>query len=398
MTTGKKVSLLLALANTVILFFLTTWFWSLPWMAGDEKLMIWATSAIRLMNRDRPESQEFALINVSYDQMLIDKFDAYGFPVGKQAITDRQKLTRFMKIINQAERKPKYVFFDLYFEKPTAYDSALNAEIKQQQNLIVSIHLDENGNPRLPVITDVKMGLSDYVIGNIFEGVYKFQLYFSDTLKLTPLIISEDLNNYQSEKRGPFVKIGNWITLNYFIMNYRLLQKDIMNMEVGFNPVNLGELLILPDEDIAAFLENKIVVIGDYFEYDMHETLFEITSGPVVLINAYLTIVNRDTVVNFFFILIITMLYFGLSYIAIYPEDMIENYIRRKYGKIKWVGNVTSFMSYLIILVVVSIFTYFLFNIHLNVFFLSIYIFIIEKLSTFLYKKAGRNDKSRQQG
>ncbi|MCH7513144.1 MAG: CHASE2 domain-containing protein [Bacteroidetes bacterium] len=391
MTTGKKVSLFLALANTVILFFLTSWFWSLPWLAGDEKLMIWATSAIRLMNRDMPESKEFALINVSYDQMLINKFDDFGFPVGNQVITDRQKLTRLMQIINYADKKPKYVFCDLYFEESTPYDSALNAEMRLQQNLIVSIHLDDNGNPRFPVLTDIKMGLSDYVIGNIFEGVYKFQLYFNDTLKLTPLIISEDLNNYQSKKKGPFVKIGDWFTLNYFIMNYRLLQKDIMYMEAGFNPVNLGELLLLPDADVSSFLENKIVIIGDFFEHDMHETLFEITSGPVVLINAYLTIINKDTVVNFFFIAIITILFFGLSYIAIYPEDMLENFIRRKYGNIKWVGNVTSFMSYLIILVVVSILTYFLFNIHLNVFFLSIYIFIIEKLSSFFFKRFGHN-------
>lgn len=176
MTTWEKISLFLALANTVILFFLTSWFWSLPCLAGDEKLMIWAASAIRLMNRDMPENKEFALINVSYDQMLINKFDDFGYPVGNQVITDRQKLTRLMQIINYADKKPKYVFCDLYFEKSTPYDSALNAEMRLQQNLIVSIHLDDTGNSRIPVLTDIKMGLSDYVIGNIFDGVYKFQL------------------------------------------------------------------------------------------------------------------------------------------------------------------------------------------------------------------------------
>lgn len=326
MTLGKKVFLLLALANTLVLFFLTSWFWSLPWLAGDEKLMIWTTSAIRFMNRELPESKDYALINVSYDQMLVDKFDDFAFPVGNQAITDRQKLIQLFKIINTGDNKPKYIFLDLYFEEATKYDSVLAAEMGQQDNIIVSYHLDDNNNPQPSVITDVKMGLSDYVIGNIFEGVYKFQLFFNDSLKLTPLIINEDINNYQSKKLGPFVKVGDWYTLNHFIMNYRLLQKDIDNMEAGFNPINLGELIMLPNADVSSFLQNKIVIIGDFFERDMHETLFEITSGPVILINAYLTVLNQDTVVNFFFVIIISIVYFGLSFLAIYPEDVIENW------------------------------------------------------------------------
>jgi CHASE2 domain-containing protein len=384
---SKKVFLLLAFINTLILFFLTSWFWSLPWLAGDEKLMIWSTSAIRLMNRDLPESKNFALINVAYDQVLIDKFDDFGFPVGNQAITDRSKLARLMCIINKAEMKPEYVFLDLYFEEATGYDSALSRELEQPENLIVSFHLDENNNPQAPIISKVKKGLSDYVIGNIFEGVYKFQLFFNDTLKLTPLIINEDINNYAASIWGPFVKVDNWYTLNHFILNYRLLQKDIMSLEVGFNPVNLGELLLLPEADISKFLQGKIVVLGDFFEHDMHETMFEITSGPIILINAYLSILNRDTIVNAFFIGFVFLVYFGLSYLAIYPEDVIERYIKEKYGKIKWVGSLTSFMSYLLILIFTSIITYFLFNIHLNIFFLSVYLFLVEKLSTFIFLK-----------
>jgi len=93
--------------------------------------------------------------------------------------------------------------------------------------------------------------------------------------------------------------------------------------------------------------------------------------------------------VNLFFVIIIALLFFSLSYLAIYPEDIIENYIKRKYGEVKWVGNITSFMSYLIILIVTSIITYFIFNIHLNVFFLAVYIFIIEKISMLIYTKSG---------
>ena len=46
------------------------------------------------------------------------------------------------------------------------------------------------------------------------------------------------------------------------------------------NPISLGELLYLLDEDIQEYLNGKVVVIGDFFENDMHETVLEITAGP----------------------------------------------------------------------------------------------------------------------
>ncbi|MEN8250054.1 MAG: CHASE2 domain-containing protein [Bacteroidota bacterium] len=387
MKKNKSKYFILAFANSLILFVLTSWFWSLPWLAGDEKMMIWATSAIRLTNREIPDSEDFAFINVAYDRMLIDKQDEYGFTVGNQAVTDRKKLTKLLRVINQSEAQPKYLFCDIYFEESTMYDSALAIEFGSLKNHVVSTHLNENEELTLPVIKSANIGLSDYVIGNIFEGVYKFQLFFKDSLRLTPLTIYQDLNNAEIKRFGPFVRINDQFTLNHFIMNYRLLQHDIYDLETGFNPVNLGELLMLSDKDIADFLQNKIVIIGDFFESDMHETMFEITSGPVILLNAYLAIQNNDTVVSIPFLLLLMLVYFWLSYIAIYPDDLIERYIKRKFGKIKWVGNLTSFMSYVIGLVVTSILTYFLFNIHLNVFMLSIYFFIIEKISDIVHKK-----------
>jgi len=384
----KRLIYFSALVNTGVLFLLTTWLWSLPWFAGDEKLMIKTTSAIKLNYRETPETKDYAFINVSYDLSLIDKHDEYGFPVGTQVITDRQRLTRLMKIINASSKKPDYILCDIFFEKPTEYDSALSEEMQKMDNLIISYHLDDMLQPRYPIIRGVDRGLTDYVIGNVFEGVYKFQLYFNDSLKLTPLMAYSELEEVDSEVYGPFVRIGSWWTLNHFIMNYRLLQVDVMDQEAGFNPINLGELLLLPEEDAAAFLENKFVVIGDFYEVDLHETIFEITAGPVILMNAYWSLLNKDTKLNVFFFLILLGSFFFLSMLAIYPEDLIEKYIKKRYGKIKWVQSITSFVSYLLFLVVISIITFLFYNIHLNVFLLAVYLFILEKVSNFLQKRS----------
>lgn len=35
--------------------------------------------------------------------------------------------------------------------------------------------------------------------------------------------------------------------------------------------MNLGELLLLPDEEITRILKDKIIIVGDFMENDMHD-------------------------------------------------------------------------------------------------------------------------------
>lgn len=374
-------------ANTVILFLLSFWLMSLPWLAGDEKLMIWATSVAKLVQREVPSSERFALINTSYDLTLIDRYDEFGFPVGNQAITDRSKLSLLLNIVNSSDSKPDMMFFDILFEAPTQEDSLLEAELKQLSSHMLSYHLDDNEEPLLPVVSDVNIGLSDYVVGNIFEGVYKYQLVYKDSLHLSPLRIYEMLNGISAKKQGPFVQLGEYTTLNNFIINYRVLQKDIDDMEAGFNPINLGELLLLPDEDIQAYLADKIVVVGDFRANDFHETIFELTAGPLILVNVLLSLESKDTYVNWIFFPLLTLTFLYLSYMSLTDKDVIEEGIQRRYGDIAIAKYVAGFASYLGILTLLSITTFFIFNIHLNVFFLACYLYGVDKINSLIRKR-----------
>lgn len=367
------------ITNTVILFFLSFWLMSLPWLAADEKLMIWATSVVKLIQREVPSSDRFALINTSYDLTLIDRYDEFGFPVGNQAITDRAKLATLIDIVNAGEDKPDMMFFDILFESSTEVDSLLEAGLMQLDAHMLSYHLDEYEAPILPVISGVNIGLSDYVVGNVFEGVYKYQLVYQDSLHLSPLKIYEMLNGIKASAKGPFVDLGSYTTLNNFIVNYRVLQKDIDNLEAGFNPVNLGELLLLPDEDIQAYLAGKLVVIGDFRENDFHETLFELTAGPLILVNVLLSLEAGDTYVSAAFFLLLSLTFMYLSYMSLTDKDIIEEAIQRRFGNVAIAKYIVGFASYLGILTLLSVTTFFLFNIHLNVFFLACYLYGVDK-------------------
>ena len=375
------------IVNSLAMIFLTFYFMTLPWLAGDEKLLIWSTSALKFANREIPDSENFAFINTSYDLQLIDRLDEFGFPVGQQVITDREKLTYILDVISKSKKPPQYIICDIHFLDSTAADQALDTTLQKFNNLIISYHLNDDESIEYPVFNKVNKGLSDYVVGSVFDGVYKYQLLHHDSLKLTPLKIYEDLNDIKSRRLGPFVKVGDLWTPNNFVMNYRLLQKDIENQEVGFNPVNLGELMYLEDQDIQDFTANKIVVIGDFFENDMHETLFEITSGPLILLNAFLTIQSKDAYVNFWFFLLMIISYLYLSYMVFVEGDYMEKQLNKYFGAVKIANYLAGFMSYLLLLTILSCITFFIFHIHLNVFFLAICFYLMDKIVAYIYTR-----------
>ncbi len=370
-----------------MMIILSLYLMKLPWLAGDEKFLIWGSSALKLATREIPSSEDFALINTSYDLQLIDRIDEYGFPVGQQVITDREKLSLLLEIIGQAEQPPDYIICDIHFVDSTKVDQRLDSALSQFDNLILSFHLNENNQPEYPIFKQPKRGLSDYVIGSVFDGVYKYQLIYNDSLHLTPLKVHEDLSGEKVKVLGPMVKVGDRWTLNNFIMNYRLLQKDIINLEAGFNPINMGELLFLEDNDIQEFTANKIVVIGDFFEHDMHETLFEISSGPLILLNAYITIKEGDSFVNIWFFALLMIVYSCLSYFVFVEGDYMERVIIKKFGSIKIAASLAGFMSYLIILTLLSLVTFFLFNIHINIFFIAVAFYILDKMIGYFHSR-----------
>lgn len=375
------------MANALAMILLTFYFMSLPWLAGDEKLLIWSTSAIKFANREVPASEDFALINTSYDLQLIDRLDEFGFPVGQRAITDRGKLTLLLDAISKCKNPPKYIICDIHFLDYTEFDAGLDSILQKFDNIIISYHLSESGDIEAPIFNNVNRGLSDYVIGSVFDGVYKYQLLHHDSLKLTPLRIFEDMNNIQATEVGPFVRMGDRWMPNNFVMNYRLLQKDIEHIEAGFNPINMGELLFLEEQDIQDFVAGKTVVIGDFFENDMHETLFEITAGPLILLNALLNIDEGVTFVNFWFFMLLFVCYGYFSYMVFVEGDYMESRITKHFGAISIANYLAGFMSYLVLLTILSCITFFIFNIHLNVFFLAITFYVMDKLVGLIHSR-----------
>ncbi|MEM7299340.1 MAG: hypothetical protein AAF391_13870, partial [Bacteroidota bacterium] len=116
---NRKLFILYIAVNTILMIVLTLYLMKLPWLAGDEKFLIWSTSNVKFASREIPSTEEYALINTSYDLQLIDRYDDFGFPIGNQSVTDRQKLTQLLQIINESQNAPKYIICDIHFVDST---------------------------------------------------------------------------------------------------------------------------------------------------------------------------------------------------------------------------------------------------------------------------------------
>lgn len=359
-------------------------------MHWDEMIIIQSSSIFKkvvLGIEDKPGRDQFIFVNIAYDKQLIDLYDEFGFPIGNQDITDRKKLARFFNILNKKPDNHKFVLCDIFFKDPSPDDPLLDSAFKKTKNLLIAYHKGSDGNLDLPIF-DVKKGLTDYVTSE--EGFLKFQLLYDDSLKTIPLLMYETLHNQTLSKKGFFHYFGNTRVLNNFILDFRIRQYDLFESDEHYNFVNLGELLFLTDKNILDIVKGRIIIIGDYVDRDIHDTIYGDMPGALILLNVYLALVKGDNIINWGFVL---FLYFGYSLISVlifYPGDFIEKWISRKFAKIKAAKFFVEVLGYMFFLGIMSVISYFMFNKHINILLLSIYLYLMDLSVSFILRKRGK--------
>ncbi len=80
----------------------------------------------------------------------------------------------------------------------------------------------------------------------------------------------------------------------------------------------IGEILLdlgANPENASQFFENKVVLIGNFGE-DIHSTPVGKMSGPVILANIYLSLLNQQHIVSLALVLMLFIAFSILSYVA----------------------------------------------------------------------------------
>lgn len=380
--------------NAGIMLVLALYWLSLPRTFGDEAFFIKWTSLIKktLLGKDeKPDPETILYVDISGSKSLIEKPDPFYEEItGLQnaVISDRKQLATFLKYIREYGTSIPIVILDLTFEFSSPDDSLLQAEIDQFPFPILSAQKLLDDGQLAPSVFQMPTGVASYLSTD--NQFMKYPLFLNDTIPSLPMVAVSMSHEKSYAKRwiGPI--IDKRLSLTNPIIDFKIRPFDLnVGNELKTNSYHirsLGTLLFEWDfwdqEDIRTLLKNKTIILGDY-KNDIHQTVFGKLPGSIIVHNAYLTLLNDETLIRFWWVVLLFGLFFWMSW-RIYQQEK-----RREHSK--WWSRSQTAVGKIIadsiddtfFLAVGTILSYFIFNIHINILILLIYL----KIVTFFLKR-----------
>jgi hypothetical protein len=406
----KKIRYLLkwSLLHAVWLVALTFFDLRMPHTTDEEmKLIQWTSAWKRIyLQKDRPPSSRFLFVNVAWEKQSVPKLDGNGFVIGNDVITDRKKLTAFFELLNQRPDNHAFLLVDIRFEERFSkqdlarmglnsilydslsfYDSLLSHTLANVKRYMVSYHADVQGRLRPPVFP-LRAGLSNYETTD--EGtVVKFSTIQADTARTTPLLIYQALTKGTYRKGFLFDIMNGVPVLNSFILDHRvLLHPWEFDTNGYYAHTYLSEMLQMPAPLVHEMTKGRIIVLGDFQDRDIHETIYGAMPGPVILVNAFLALENQDNRITIGFILFLLTGYTFISYRCFSQTNFVEHIVINRLPLPDDIKKMVATMAdYLLLLILLSIISYFLFNVHLTILLLAIYMQVLEWVIAFIKRR-----------
>jgi len=137
----------------------------------------------------------------------------------------------------------------------------------------------------------------------------------------------------------------------------------------------MGELLA--DPNCFSVLKNKFIVIGDFVN-DLHMTCLGRMPGSLILWNSYLTLYNNHVTISVKWLLMLVIFYFLISYWIIVHPDKKLNEIHKKI-RVPFLSKfLINYISFIGMLVLVNVFSYFYFGTFVSLFYIATYLTFIQ--------------------
>ncbi len=388
-----KIWLLSMLNGFFMLVFAFYWL-SLPYTFGDEAFLIKWSSLIKksLFGFDsKPLPDDIFFVDVSNSKTVIDAENEFGdiSQYHRKVITDREHLTAFFKMLNEHHADIRFVLCDVIFEDKTPYDSLLAKEFSVLGKKLLGVSYITNTGEYITPVIDISHAPATYTATqNVF---LKFPLILSDTLKTVPLVMYEKLHDKHLHRKGFFYRFDGQLSLPSPIVDFKVRNADF-GVSADPNKPNftiwkMSTILWMRDhadaEELKTFFKNKIILIGD-FQDDIHNTPFGQMPGLLIIYNAYLTLASGQHLIlvgwMFFLLLAFSMVsYRILLDVKVEKPRWLLNIFQSRFGQ-----TILNSLDEVVLLTIITLLSYFLFNIHINILILLIYLKTIE----FLWKKA----------
>jgi hypothetical protein len=367
----------LSAVHALALFVLTLVWMNLSWEFGDEVAVASINQIARYEVLNPPNKvveqfkKDLLLINTTYDKTLIPYEDDYGS--GYQAVTNREQLSRLLDIIVSGSGQPALVVVDLLFDSPSSSDSALQASLRKINNLVVSSEAND-GVPLAPW-PGINFALAQY---ETTSGTFLKYRLVNDTLHYLPAAMLRETHGTVFNERFGLVRSADGWWLNSFIVDLPIRKAHLDNGEILM--WNLGDALQFNDEDIRRLTANKIIIVGDFYRYDLHYTLLGEQPGPLIVANAYLGMLEGIPRIKALDCLLVFLLYFfSTMYVVVWRKGTTQLPNIPMFGR-KLARFFVKYLSYLVVFSLYSIFLYLLTSRHFQLLLFGLYFNLFEYL------------------
>lgn len=360
------------------LFFIVLWQVSnSSYTSAVDEVIMKKVNAVsdKLFGSNAHYDHDFVFVNVSRDVKLVSAPDEYG----EIAITDRNKLAQFFKILADNGNKHHFVLCDIFPEYPDADDSALLAETRKCKKILFPYHLA--GDSIIKPCVDVPSALSDFITNT--GDFSKFKLLYDDSTKTTPVALLEQIDKKQYPR--------SYLDFKSLFPKYYIQSSDILET-AAYPYFNLGELQILSQTDsfYHQFLENRFIVIGNY-ETDVHNSAVGKIPGPLILLNTYLSIRNRSHISWWWALFMIACLS-AISYLLFFKKVKAPVIYKHPWLDLLMQLFVNEYISFFGICLLLATLSEFIFSVQVSFSVLLSYLFVVNFFKEFYkrhYQKEG---------
>lgn len=331
---------------------------------------------------ERVPDDDVVFINVDYDKQLVDLTDEFGIPVGNAAITDRQKISRLLEII-EGSGSYKYVMMDVFFESgyETEADSTLFSRIASMERIVIPRHVNGSlGNQDLTA----KTAYADYVTTIKETSFTKYLLFRKDGPSM-PLKSYTDITGHSIEK------VGFWYADNGSLARKVIFPKMYAKIVSPYRPdgqksyLNIGEDILDVAEvvDWADFFKGKYILIGSFTGDDSHLSYAGNIPGCLINYNVFLSLMKGNHKIPFLLILVYFLIFFVMAYLILNSSAVLSH----SWG---WIL-AKLFAIYSFILTIVCIFVFTIWGQAHDIFITSTFFSIVDMVNRRL--KKGNNNK-----
>lgn len=377
---------LICIVHSVLLLFVTYAWLNLPfdYDAGEEHLTIFSFVKEQFdKEHDSINNRDSILfVNIAYDKTLEPLNDILGLPAGQQLVTDREKLSRFLDVINK-ENTHRLVFLDIDFDTEYIQDSVLAASMVKTKNLFIPTTTNS-----LLKETGVGMGAVNGRKTLVSSDFFKYPYIFEKEASI-PVKLFELLDNGTFEKQGSTFWRNGKLAFNSIVPNYYFKKFPKYNASLENNYYDLGaDILSLDDESVAQKFSGKIILVGDFTEYDQHNTFMGEIPGLLILLNAYFNLKAGNNEVSVWMILFFFLIYLALN-LSIIEDKSLLNFTKLKewFAKYSVLSFLLRLLSFAVIFWGLSILIKMVFNVYLNILLIGIYFAFFSSLVKAIQKR-----------